>query len=73
MTENLNNYRASCPGASFNRLLSGAFTTLASNLSAQTPKSHKQLAEWAMNQISVDITQGVDAIWVLPSEEVIQL
>lgn len=70
MNENLNNYRSASQGAPINQLLTGAFITTASCLSNEIPKTYKRLAEWAISDISTDISKGVDAIRLLPNEEV---
>lgn len=70
LMEKLNNYQTNCQGAPFNRLLSGSFASVASFLSNDVPKAHKKLADWSLEQVSTDVSCGIDAIRLMPSEEV---
>ncbi|KAI6182676.1 hypothetical protein M3Y97_00406300 [Aphelenchoides bicaudatus] len=70
VTSNLNTYQTSCLGDRFESLLSGALLSMPRFLSTQLPKAHKHLSEWSMSQASTDVSFGVDAIRLMPGEEV---
>lgn len=66
-------YQTNCSGERFEKLLSGAFLSIPDLLPTQMPKAHKRLSDWALGQISIDASFGVDALRLMPSEEVSSL